>query len=114
MIDESFKNYFKFPLFIREEMPYVFGHDGKPVLTWLDGIPLEIQQKIINKVNGYSKENFEEKWEIRDNIFIYYNGKKVMFVRGWGMLTGTCAYNLKEDIAKRLQDNFAKYILEKL
>lgn len=116
MIDETFKEYFKFPLILRENMPYIFGNDGKTALTWLTDLTMEEKEEIVNKINGYSKNSFDKEWTLMDNIFLCYEDKKIMFVRGWGMLTGTgvSAYHLNEHTAKKLQDNFARYILNKL
>lgn len=115
MIDETFKKYFKFPLIQREKFLYVFGNDGNMALTWLTGdLSEEEKSEIVNKINGYSKVNYDLEWSIKDRVFIYYGDKKIFLVRGWGMLTGVASYHLNEILAKKLQDNFAKYIVSNL
>ena len=115
MIDEAFKKYFKFPLIQRDNFLYVFGNDGNMVLTWLtDDFSEEEKSQIVNKINGYYRSNYDLEWSIKDRNFIYYGDKKVFLVRGWRMLTGESAYHLNETLAKKLQDNFAKYLISKL
>lgn len=114
MTEYNFKNYFKFPLIQRENFPYVLTNDGKTALTWLIDLPNEERIEIVNKINGYSSNEYDEEWEIKENIFLYYKGTKIFFVRGWGMLTGIGGYNLNPSIACKIQNNFANYILNNL
>lgn len=52
----------------------------------------------------------------KDTGVIKYDGKDLIIIRGWGYLTGkgTHALGLDEDVAVKLQDDFAEYIIEKL
>ena len=43
---------------------------------------------------------------MEDNPFI--------MIRGWGHLTGMCALHLDHDVARKIQDDFAKWIVDKL
>lgn len=114
MRDNNFKNYFKFPLVFKEDFPYVLTNDGKMALTWCVDIPKEKAEEAINKINGYSSKKFEKEWCIKNNTFIYYGDTKVFVVRGWGMLTGSVGYKLKENDAILIQDSFAKHIVNAL
>lgn len=114
MCDNNFKNYFKFPLVFKEDFPYVLTNDGKMALTWCVDLPKEKAEEAINKINGYSSKKFEKKWCIKNNTFIYYDDTKVFVVRGWGMLTGSGGYKLKESDAILIQDSFAKHIVNAL
>lgn len=40
--------------------------------------------------------------------------KPVILIRGWGNLTGTGAHNLDADIAAKIQDTFAEWIVSNL
>lgn len=114
MCDSNFKNYFKFPLVFKEDFPYVLTNDGKMALTWCVDLPKEKAEEAINKINGYSSKKFEKEWCIKNNTFIYYGDTKVFVVRGWGMLTGSGGYKLKESDAILIQDSFAKHIVNAL
>lgn len=114
MIDEQFKTYFKFPLIYKENFLYVLTNDGQMALTWLkDSSEIEDPFEIVNKMNGYSNKQFKEKWTIKDNVFIYYGDQKLFLIRGWGRLTGS-KHNLTPSLAAKIQDNFAKYLINNL
>jgi len=49
-----------------------------------------------------------------DNGEITINGHPFILIRGWGNLTGSGAYNLKEEYACKIQDTLAEFIVEKL
>jgi hypothetical protein len=83
-------------------------------LTWCVDLPKEKAEEAINKINGYSSKKFEKEWCIKNNTFIYYDDTKVFVVRGWGMLTGSGGYKLKESDAILIQDSFAKHIVNAL
>lgn len=110
----DFKFYYKFPLNSSENVPYVFTYNGKMALMWCLDVKESDRTKIINKINGYSKEKFEKEWTIKDNLFIYYGEVKTMLVRGWGMLTGSGSFNLPQENAAKIQDEFAKHIVNTL
>ena len=40
--------------------------------------------------------------------------KPFIMIRGWGRLTGMCAFHLDHDVARKIQDDFAEWILNKL
>ena len=117
MINDEFKQYFKFPLVYRENYIYVLANNGESVLTWLispgefsDGEPSEI----INKMNGYSTKKYKKKWTIRDDAFIYYGNKKMFLIRGCHLLMGPKKHNMPYEQAFRLRKMFAEYIINNL
>ena len=49
------------------------------------------------------------------NLEIFYNDKFAFCIRGWGKLTGTGGgLNLSTDEAMKIQDEFAKWVLQTL
>lgn len=49
-----------------------------------------------------------------DRGIIVVDGKRVLHVRGWGMLIGRGALNLPPDVAARFQDEFVEYCVRQL
>ena len=75
---------------------------------------LEFAKKVVDCINGVKPLELPLNWGVYNGIDFCYNGKYVFCVRGWGHLTGTGALHLPEKEAARIQDEFVKYILEKL
>ena len=71
-------------------------------------------QKIIDCINGVKPFDMPLNFGVYNSIDFCYNGKYVFCVRGWGHLTGTGALHLPEKEAARIQDEFVRYILDKL
>ena len=46
--------------------------------------------------------------------YIYFNENKVFIIRGWGYLTGCGGLKLDPEIAEKIQDNFAEWVVSKL
>lgn len=46
-----------------------------------------------------------------DGPHIYLNGDLILVVRGWGYLTGAGCLNLDEAEAAKIQDDFAKHVV---
>ena len=63
------------------------------------------------EIHGCSKKFKREEFE---DGYIVIDGYKCLLVRGWGMLTGIGAYNLKIDYAAKIQDEFANWCVNKL
>lgn len=74
----------------------------------------EIQQKIIDILNDKIDKRITSKLEIVDGYKIYAWDNPFIMVRGWGHLTGLSALHLDHDVAKKIQDDFAMWILNKL
>jgi hypothetical protein len=118
----SFKDYYKFPLFKEEEYQNVYTSDGNHAFEfpYIEDSAFFIitdsdQQLITNVINGCDKlshfyvGHFEYK-----NGDILLDGRIIITVRGWGMLTGIGAYNLSAKLASKIQDEFGQYITDKL
>lgn len=69
---------------------------------------------IVNKLNGDSSIKFDSKFTLRNNIYFHYDGEFAFSIRGWGKLTGVGGYHLPADKAAKIQDEFAKWVLETL
>ena len=74
----------------------------------------EVQQKIIDILNDKTDKKIVKKLEIVDGYKIYMEDKPFITIRGWGRLTGMCAFHLDHDVARKIQDDFAKWIVDKL
>jgi len=72
-----------------------------------------IHYKVVDILNGVSSNKLKIELRHEDGI-IYCSGMKFISIRGWGNLTGIGGHNLKEDKAEKIQDEFGKWIIEKL
>lgn len=117
---ENFKDYYKFPLHVDDMGVYVKTVDNEMALMFTISLKDDVIQDIIDKLNGKSKKKifskWFSKWHIKKGTEIWYGDTKVMIIRGWGMLhgTGNCCYNLPEEEAIKIQDEFAKYVIDVL
>lgn len=73
----------------------------------------EFANKMVNVLNGLEVEPINC-IEIQDGVDLYKDGKLIGCFRGWGHLTGTGAMSLSSETAKRLQDSFIEYVMNKL
>ncbi|ALN97182.1 hypothetical protein [Flavobacterium phage FpV4] len=124
----TFKDVYKFPL--TNDM---FG--GKILTTdnnmafdfmekWLDKNSFKVSEedentilKILNDTEGIFKTKTKFDYEYKNcviNIIINNVSKPFIMIRGWGHLTGTGGLKLDEKTARKLQDEFAMFIIEKL
>lgn len=70
------------------------------------------REKITSAINNETSEKIEG---LKYNgCEFYINGIYVFCVRGWGYLTGIGALNLDEEKALEIQNDFIRYIYEKL
>ena len=76
---------------------------------------IEIKREVIDILNDKTDKKLTNKLEIVDGYKIYMNDKPFITIRGWGYLTG-CGGGLclDPDTAKKIQDDFAKWIVDKL
>ena len=112
---ENFKKYYKFPLHADSIGLYVRTIDEEMALMFTTSLEKDVIQTIVDKLNGESNKKIEYPlWHIKKGTEIWYDDTKVMLVRGWGMLhgTGKCCYKLLEDEAIKIQDEFAKYVID--
>lgn len=71
-------------------------------------------REIVDCINGVKPLEPLGAWTLHQSTDFALDGKYVFRVRGWGNLTGTGALHLPINDALRIQDEFVKYILEKL
>lgn len=114
---ENFKKYYKFPLHADDMGIYVRTIDYEMALMFTVGLDDDTIHNIIDKLNGKSNKSVVYPlWRIKRGTEIWYDNTKVMIIRGWGMLhgTGNCCYGLPEEEAIKIQDEFAKYVVDTL
>lgn len=110
---ENFRKYYKFPLHADSIGLYVRTIDEEMALTFTTSLEKDVIQTIVDKLNGESNKSIEwPAWHIKNGTEIWYDDTKVMLVRGWGMLRGIGCYNLPKEEAIKIQDEFAKYVID--
>jgi len=101
---------YKLPLKLDDYNTYAWSKNGTMSLMFDGRIKKEDKEKIIKCINGeinFKISNLNEK----DTEF--FDGDDYIFcVRGWSYLTRTL--NFKVNKAAKIQDDFCKYILNKL
>lgn len=104
---------------------YAYSQNDTMALTFEADTKYQIEnaRRIVRIINGEESPKPGEEWVVRGVDFFTQdeNYKEeaqgwnyVFCVRGWGHLTGTGAMNLPVKEAERIQDEFARFILEKL
>lgn len=112
---ENFKKYYKFPLHVDDMGVYVRTIDEDMALMFTVSLRDDVIQTIIDKLNGVSNKSIEwPSWHIKNGTEIWYGNTKVILIRGWGMLhgNGNGCYGLPEEEAVKIQDEFAKYVID--
>lgn len=110
---ENFRKYYKFPLEADNLGLYVWTADYQMALMFTASLKKEVIQTIVDKLNGVSNKSIEwPSWHIKNRTEIWYADDKIMIIRGWGMLRGIGCYNLPEEEAIKIQDEFAKYVVD--
>lgn len=122
----SFKDKFKFPLGLHhgkvmtEDFHMAFDFP-QPWMSWTKDksifLPKEQQQKlvdILNEIEGVEPTYTHEFFYKNGEIFEKESGKMILYLRGWGYLTGIGGLNLSGEEAATIQDEFGAYIVEKL
>ena len=118
---ENFKKYYKFPLHIDEYcQEYIWTDDDQMALNYLDERKLYKQKDtteiiaIVNVINGEGIGDFDASISSEESDIIQINGEDKLMIRGWGNLTGAGYHNLKPEEAIKIQNDFAKWIVEQL
>ena len=112
---ENFKKYYKFPLKVDDMRVYIRTTDYEMALMFTFGLSDDTVQDIVDKLNGESNKSIAYPlWYIKNGIEIWYDNVKIMIIRGWGMLhgNGNNCYNLPEEEAIKIQNEFAKYVVD--
>lgn len=94
----------------------VYGNEDQFCFMFdFDSCPYEIKREVIDILNDKTDKKIIKKLEIVDGYKIYMENKPFITIRGWGYLTG-CGGGLclDPDVAKKTQDDFIKWIVNKL
>lgn len=125
----KFNEAYKLPLRADEYLPLmVWTADRNSAFDFVTGtndnievdefITLETTNQYLDVINSKQKSQFAETFVYEDS-YIYYKDDNedlhpVISIRGWGYLTSPGGLNLSSDDAAKIQDDFGKYIVEKL
>ncbi len=110
----KWKNIWELPLKY-DKMFYCFSSNNIMAITFDYSISKELAQAITDVINGEDKEIKLSDMYIDGADFYSKDYDSLIFsVRGWGHLTGTGGLNLKEKEAIKVQDEFIKYIYQRL
>ncbi len=122
-----YTDYYKFPLklddcnkvwTVENKMAFDFPVRGLDSKNDCHFISEDSHQKVVNILNGGDQKiNVDLKLSYNESIiFAEIDGSKKQFIsiRGWGALTGTGGLHLDGDIAAKMQDEFAEFIIEKI
>lgn len=113
---ENFKKYYKFPLHV-DNGKYIRTIDEKTALMFTTRLKNDVIQDIVDKLNGECNKLSLSGWHIKNETEVWFNNTIIMFVKGWGMLrrkNRNGCYNLPEEEAIKIQDEFAKYVVDTL
>ena len=117
---ESFAKYYDMPLRVDDYCPsYVWTKDNEMAFNYLDEERIDNRDlveiyEIVNAINGYGPGKFNASINSNHNDIIQIDGVDKLLIRGWGNLTGQGAHNLDCVDAIRVQQDFAKWIVEQL
>lgn len=117
---ESFSKYYDMPLRVDDYCPYyVWTKDNEMAFNYLDEERIDNRDlveiyEIVNAINGYGPGKFNTSINPNRNDIIQIDGVDKLLIRGWGNLTGQGAHNLSNEEAIKVQNDFAKWIVEQL
>ena len=117
---ESFAKYYNMPLRVDDYCPsYVWTKDNEMAFNYLDEERIDNRDlveiyEIVNAINGYGHGKFNASINPNHNDIIQIDGVDKLLIRGWGNLTGQGSYNLSNEEAIKVQNDFAKWIVEQL
>ena len=109
----AFKKYYKFPLY--EDCDIIFTKDDGIALNIKASLSQDVKDQIIEVLNGWRKANDKNKFIFDpDRGEVILNDKTVFVVRGWGHLIGRGGFNLAEEKAIEIYNQFGEFIARKL
>jgi hypothetical protein len=117
---ESFAKYYEMPLRVDEYCPfYIWTKDNEMAFNYLDESKLNNEDtseviSIVNAINGYEPGCFNASIHPEHKDIIQIDGVDKLLIRGWGNLTARGSHNLSTKEACKIQDDFAKWIVEQL
>jgi hypothetical protein len=109
----TWREVYQAPFYSDEYGIYMWSKNGTITFTF-NSEKQNMINSIVNKLNGDSSIKFDSKFTLRNNIYFHYDGEFAFYIRGWGKLTGVGGYHLPADKAAKIQDEFAKWVLETL
>lgn len=109
-----FEKYFSLPLEAEDYAPsMVWTKEYDRAFDILSG-DTESKKNIVLKLNGEIDKSIKNELTYEDGT-IFIDGLKFINIRSWGRLTGTGGgLGLHPNKAAEIQDDFAKWIIEKL
>lgn len=111
MTNIDFKQVYQTP-FHSDGLVYVFSMNDTVTFTILTE-DKDLVNRVIAKLNGESDEKFEGVG-YSDQGHIAVNKEIIFLTRGWGKLIGGGGYHLPADEAKKIQDDFIMWCVNKL
>ena len=117
---ESFAKYYEMPLHVDDYCPfYIWTDDNEMAFNYLDEKKLNNEDiseiiEIVDAINGYEPGTFNASINPNQKDTIQIDGEDKLLIRGWGNLTAPGSHNLKGEEAIKIQDEFAKWIVEQL
>ena len=124
---ENFKKYYKLPLKAYDhDLNYIWTDDTEMALNYLDD-DLKIdtdsefkkaindRDNLVRMINGGIPGKFKDvEIDKHDPGVIIIEGVPRLMIRGWGMLTSQNHFNLSNNQAADIQDQFRDYIIDQL
>ena len=118
----TFKEAYKFPLRSDPYGSYVWTADNELAFQFMNKVisdkpvtvPKHVQQQIVDQINGTEEYKLHDLGYNNKECMITHKGKDMILIRGWGHLTGSGCLRLSEDEACRIQDEFARFIIDQL
>lgn len=117
---ENFAKYYEMPLHVDDYCPtYVWTKDNEMAFNYLDEEKINNENlveicEIVDAINGYGPGYFNASVSPIQNDVIQIDGVDKLLIRGWGNLTARGSHNLSSEKASKIQDDFAKWIVEQL
>lgn len=113
----NWRDAYKLPLQTDEYYSYFFDAAGNVALNCsirkYDNQTFNLYERLLDKINNDdSKHKFKNVSQKGDTVYI--NGETVFEVRGFGRLIGSAGFCLSCLEARAVQEEFAKWIVERL
>ena len=119
---ENFKKYFKLPLKAYDyDLNYIWADDTEMALNYLgDDLKLDTDSEfkeaikdrddLVKMINGEIPGKYKSvEVDEHDPGIIIIDGTPRLMIRGWGMLTSQNHFNLSNNQAADIQDQFRDY-----
>lgn len=105
------------PPFSQRSGMSILDSNHHKVMDFCGNIKIEQREEFLEKIckilNGYTTGNIKLKVEYSEP-HILFGGNKFFLMRGWGYLTGCGGLRLSPELASKMQDKFAEWVVNKL